>query len=73
MGAVASSFGGGEAAAVAAPAAAMGAATLAAPTKSDCALYQRDFMQCVKENKNDIAACQMYLDTFNTCTGEASN
>ena len=74
VGAVANSFGGSATEAAPAAAAAAGtvaaAAPMAAPTRSDCALYQRDFIQCVKENKNDIAACQMYLDTFNNCTAE---
>ncbi len=33
----------------------------------DCSPFQLDFTQCLKQNKNDIAQCQMYLDNLTQC------
>ncbi len=39
--------------------------------RQDCTLFQRDFTRCLQENKNDIGACQGYLDTLTQCQQDA--
>lgn len=58
------------------PAAAAAPAPSAAPValsqaSSQCDSYQRDFSRCLRENKSDIASCQMYMDSFDSCKASA--
>ena len=66
VGAVAGSMFGGAAAPEAAPAAAEAAAP-AASRGQDCSPFMRDFSACIAEHRNDIAQCQIYSDSFNSC------
>lgn len=36
-------------------------------SNSACFNDHKALMDCLTVNKNDISACQMYLDSFNTC------
>ncbi len=73
VGAVAGSFGGGSESHEAAPAAE------AAPVQAQnqtananvCYSDQKAFLDCLNVNKNDISACQFYLDSFNQCKQQA--
>jgi hypothetical protein len=72
VGAVAASFGGGAAPAAGEPAAAAAPASSAARGGQDCAPFMKDFTACVQENRDSIAACQMYMDNFNQCNADAA-
>ena len=73
VGAVAASFGGGVAPAAGEPAAAAAApAGASAARGQDCAPFMKDFTACVQENRDSIAACQMYMDNFNQCNADAA-
>ena len=65
VGAVMGSMGG-----AAAPAAAAAAAPAAA-APSDCASFQREFSQCLAQNKSDIGACQHIMQNLEQCQSDA--
>jgi hypothetical protein len=74
VGAVMGSMGGGgsaapEAAAAAAPQHA--AAPPSAATATGCDIHQQEFMRCLRENKTDIASCQMFQDNHSQCLTDA--
>ena len=47
-------------------------AQIAGSKGQDCQPFQRDFIQCVQENKDSIASCQMYMDNYNQCQGDSA-
>jgi hypothetical protein len=50
-----------------APAAPAAAAAPPASQANVCFNDQKAFLDCLNVNKNDISACQFYLDAFNQC------
>jgi hypothetical protein len=66
VGAVMGSMGG-----AAAPAAAAAAPAAAAPAPSDCSSFQREFSQCLAQNKSDIGACQHIMQNLEQCQTDA--
>ncbi|GLD97512.1 hypothetical protein PINS_up006202 [Pythium insidiosum] len=66
VGAVANSFGGSDAPEQQQQAAPV-AAQPAQPAQDVCFNDQKSFFDCLNANRNDISACQFYLDQFNQC------
>ena len=40
------------------------------PQYDPCAQQNQDFMNCLQFNRNDVGACQSYLDLFKQCRGQ---
>jgi len=77
VGAVAESLTGGDKpkeAAAAAPAAAAPAAAAAAAAPSDrfdCSPFQRELTACIRDYKDDISRCQVYVTQLDQCQKDA--
>lgn len=78
VGAVAESLTGGDkpkeaaaAAAPAAPAAAASAGAAAPSDRFDCSPFQRELTACIRDYKDDISRCQVYVTQLDQCQKDA--
>ena len=71
VGAVMGSMGGGGAAPEAAAPAPAHAAPASAAQATGCDIHQQEFTRCLRENKSDIASCQMFLDNHTQCLSDS--
>lgn len=51
------------------------AAAPAAPQQQPNACYvnEKEFLECISKNNNEISACQFYFDSLNQCKQQASS